>query len=462
MTSERVIGRLRAVAERASAVPLMAAQDVRAMGDRRRRRRLWGSAGLAFAIVAAAAVGIVATISPIAEVKVSSSGPPPKTAARGAKPSGPPVTSGASDIRSGVAPRATTSPGNLSRLPLGVTSRLLPSHYSFDQIAVSPSGSLLLSGTSSTAGGLRSHHCVFTTVNPRTLKLSAPSTIACGAPEMSGESVGIITHYHSGGRSGTLATMSTVRQESQPGGESNSIVDPTVMTYDVCSTCRPVTAYGGGKLWIYDNNTSHGAEVVEVSTVTGAVVATVPMPYLVGPLLAANDSGLYLGNSLEGVQGPVLYFIASGSKVVDPLVPNPLLTACWLTASQTSAWIGMGTAKGCLQQRVWRLNGGSGKPVYDTPITGYDITTVIGNEESGLWAIEWAANTTTSRAVPLLLRIDPATGTETINGRLPPIEVNNGSAGMLAGEGVILNGNLYLLEPPVDRSGYARLARIGL
>ncbi len=342
----------------------------------------------------------------------------------------------------------------------------LPRPGSFDQITTSSAGELLLGGVAAnTSGGTTSPTCLTATVNPQTLAVSRPVSTPCTDPTSPSRKVGTVTRYHKGGPTGlkadiTIATVTSTGQVTE---------GPVVMTYTDCSDCRPVSVYGDGLVWIYDNSTPRGAEIVEVSDTTGALIATISMPKLFRPLLAANQQGLYIANSLQSGQAPgepppsALYRLAPDAKAPAVVVADTSLLACWLTADPGHLWIGMGTHKhGCAQQTIWRLDGANPKPAFETPTHTY-LPQPVGNLTSGLWTVIWPQNTSTSpvTATPELVHIDPSTGKVTVTATLPAIQVNTYSDGMQPSTGTLLHGYLYLLEPPVNKAGgYTTLLRI--
>ena len=125
--------------------------------------------------------------------------------------------------------------------------------------------------------------------------MSSPAQVACDSPA-SGINVDVM-----------IATL-----DPATGAVS---VGPVLMNYSDCSDCRPVTAYGAGMFWIYDNSTTSGAQVLEVSATTGKLVAAIPMPSLIRTWLAANDAGLYIAD-FQGGQAP-------GEAPPDPLYRIP-------------------------------------------------------------------------------------------------------------------------------------------
>lgn len=92
---------------------------------------------------------------------------------------------------------------------------------------------------------------------------------------------------------------------------------PTVMRFGPASDTQLATATSGTSLWIYDCNTPSGAELLRVSTSTGAVLNAVPMPVICRPTTWATRSGFLLEPNNESGWGgnPVLglYSVAPGA-----------------------------------------------------------------------------------------------------------------------------------------------------
>ena len=83
------------------------------------------------------------------------------------------------------------------------------------------------------------------------------------------------------------------------------------------------------------------AELLQVSTSNGQVVNSVSMPGLSKPLMAANDEGLWIGNSIFGGVSPgALYFVASGSNTPEVMISTKTVV-CWLTGNQNVLWLGI-------------------------------------------------------------------------------------------------------------------------
>jgi len=249
-------------------------------------------------------------------------------------------------------------------------------------------------------------------------------------------------------------------------------------------------AYGGGWLWIYDDSTIVSgaekvnisnpgrAELLQVSTSSGQVVDTVSMPVLYRPLMTADNDGLWIGNSVEGGQcsgcspPSALYYVSPGSDRAVVAISDSSLIVCWILGSQHHLWAGIGHEKsGCTQEVIWRLDGTDFQPVFQVPDQGYDPFTVVGDESDGLWTMQWTHPPTgiSPTASPQeIVSIDPDTGAERVVATLPTLVVplSGEYSGLVEGQAAVLDGTLYLLDPPFAQSeqdlGYSTLVRVKL
>jgi hypothetical protein len=438
--------RLAAVADRAV---LPSAADVRRHGeDRKRRRRL---------VVAAGSLILLAGVAtPIAL-----------------------VWAGASTQR--ISP--TIKKPTTASSPTMTTTVSLPPADTFNQISVSD-GALLLSGYLASNAASSNPTCASAPVDPHTLDIGATTTANCDNPTISGERVSVTGGNVPDTNNGTTRIS---RIDPQTGQVS---VGPVIMTFESLSDTRPVMTYGGGWLWIYDvatisnpeapanSTTPTTAEVLQVSETTGQVVNTVVMPKLYRPILAANDVGLWLGNSIEGgicegCSGPpaALYFVAPGSGGPQVAVASLTTPICWLLGAGSSLWIGAGptTMGGCGTQTIERLNGDNFQPVFVVPDKGYHPLTVIGDEEQGLWTMQWTNPPVrgTAPSPQEIVYINPDTGSERVVADLPArtVPLTMGFGGLTQGQAVVFDGSLYLLEPPFEQNGslgYSTLVRVRL
>lgn len=344
------------------------------------------------------------------------------------------------------APAAPPSapPSSVQRQP-GVA---LPSSALFNQISVTPDGLLLSGVTPQTATSLI-QTCAAASVDPQTLSTGAIVTGSCEDPRLSGHTVEAVNTYVPDSNNATISISSVSKTTGQV------IVGPVVMTYGSYSDTRPVMAYGSGWLWIYDVDTTVGPELLQVSSLSGAVVDVVPMPKLYRPLLAADDGDVWIANSIEGSEGvPALFRVASGASAPTTMVSDTGLPICWLTADGSTAWVGAGVGWDCGKQMVEKYIDGARGPVYSTSAAGFTPFWVVGDEADGLWAMAWSQPGAASSQ--LIFSIDPDTGIESLAATLPPVLYPDTVAtnGLVQGQAAYFDGALYLLEPPFRLNGY--------
>lgn len=325
----------------------------------------------------------------------------------------------------------------------------LPSSALFNQISVTPD-SLLLSGVTPQTATSLNQTCAAASVNPQTLNTGAVITGSCDNPRLSGQTVEAVNTNVPDSNNATISISSVSPTTGQV------IVGPVVMTYGSYSDTRPVMAYGSQWLWIYDVETTSGPQLLQVSTDSGAVVDVVPMPKLYRPLLAADDGGVWIANSIEGSEDalPALFYVASGASDPATVVADTGIAICWLTAEGTSAWVGAGAGWNCGNQTVEKYVDGARGPVYSTPGFGFTPAFVVGGEAEGLWAMQWSSPEAVSSQY--VIAINPDTGTESVAATLPPVVYPLGvpTNGLVQGQGVFFDGALYLLEPPFRLNGY--------
>ncbi len=339
----------------------------------------------------------------------------------------------------------TTGPSRAS----GVTTVSLPSDYWFNEITVGD-GRLLLSGEVPAVGN-SSAVCVVATLEPQTLRLEDLNKGSCDDPATLGETAAVVTTNltHSNN-----ARVSIARIDPRTGKVS---VGPSVMTYASLSDTRPVIVYGGGWLWIYDVDTTKGPELLQISTSSGRVADTVTMPQLYRPILAADDDGLWIGNSVEGSPSPyVLYHVLPGSGTATGVIGGGSLNAFWLDASGDTLWAGIGPNFD--EQSIWRFDGSAPRPVFRVADHGYDPTAVLGNEADGLWTVvPYPALGTRLTSGPYpedVVRIDPDSGAEKVVATLPRMVLPSDDAGLTTGQAAYFEGSLFVLEPPFRANGY--------
>ncbi len=227
---------------------------------------------------------------------------------------------------------------------------------------------------------------------------------------------------------------------------------PVVMSYEPASDTHPVVAYGSQWLWIYDVMTTNGPELLQVSNSTGEVVDTVPMPALYRPLLAADNGGVWVANSIQGSGGPALSYVATGASAPTIYIAASHQPICWMQADAQSAWVGAGLNGVCVKETVERFADGNSTPLFST-VGSFAPFTAIGNETNGLWTMQWPLGNPSKQQI---IHIDPDTGNESVVATLPSVALPSYQTdlGLASGEAVFFEGSLYLLEPPYLENGY--------
>ena len=354
-----------------------------------------------------------------------------------------------------VAPVTNSTPtvtAPASRFP----SVALPSRYLFDEIAA-VGGRLVVDGEVAGTDGSR---CASATVDAHTLEVGRARESSCTDPTVFNQTVGTVNTYVKG--SNDDFTIRVARVDPHTGRVSDG---PVVMRYTHASDTNPVTAIGGGSLWIYDAATPQGPVLLQVSTSSGRVVSTVPMPQIYRPVMAANDDGLWLGPAFNGTGPATLYHVGSRSKTATVVV-GAHSSVCWLVASAHDLWAGIGPY--CGRQSIQHYQGTAIQFTVDDD--GYNPSAVVGDAAHGLFTMQWVppAGIGAPSVAPRrqeIIRIDPDSGAERVIARLPAVAPTLESMGLVAGQAAYLDGSLYLLEPPFRQGGYlgySRLLRVPL
>ena len=342
----------------------------------------------------------------------------------------------------GTAPPRATPPVSAEKPP-GVA---LPSSALFNQISVTSNG-LLLTGVTDANGenpeSSPQSTCVAAFLDPQSLAVGQLQVGSCGDPLLTGRTVEAVTTQLPQSNN---ATISINVADAVTGHVSDG---PVVMTYGSYSDTRPVIAYGTQWLWIYDNSTTNGSELLQVSASSGQVVDTVRMPALYKPLLAADGGGVWVANSIGGSPAPALFYVGAGSSAPSVVIPDTNVPICWLQADGASAWVGAGLQNACAKQAVERFVDHGTAPLFSVPGNFLPFT-VIGDETEGLWTLDLNAG------VQQIVSIDPQTGAESVAGTLPYTQepIVNQENGLVPNQAVYYDGALYVLLPPFRLNGY--------
>lgn len=234
-----------------------------------------------------------------------------------------------------------------------VSTLVLPSSAGFD--SVEPLGDrLLISGYDNQGDG-----CRWLVVTPGTLHIDTSLRASCERPPIATERFVPVEFP-------LRASNSLAVRIARPNADAARVsYGPVVMTFPDVSDTGAEFTYGPGTLWIYDVATRQGAglraEVLEVSTTTGAVVRTVHVPKLYRPLLAADADGLWIADSPEGGDSaPVPLYLLAPDASRPRLVHRGGYAAFWLLAAGHTAWADITSSTRhpyVIRQEIWRFDG---------------------------------------------------------------------------------------------------------
>jgi hypothetical protein len=460
--TDDVEAQLRAVLRGRAELPSVAGDPVPLVQGRMRRRAR--RRGIAAAVTSAACVSGLAIAVGVLNRAPTASQPaaPPANSGQPAGPSAQPTA----PVRSSPAPSApatsAVATALTATLPANVSSISLPAADQFDTLGTD-SGRLLVTGTvapSAASSSGQDAECAAAAVNATPLSLGAVTTTSCTDPASSGETVvpAVTESPDPKSDSGLTATVRITRRDPTSGKVTTGQV---VMTYRPSSTSNLYTAYGGGSLWLYDVDTTSGAEAVQISTTSGRVDDVVRVPQLYKPIVAADADGLWLGNSIEGAEGAALFHIAPNSHTVITVVAGTDKAVDWLLASDGHVWAGIRPNDGSGSPTLWRFDGVKATVALQRAEPGLQagIVTVVGGEKDGLWtAVPYPPFASTGSPNDnhqlYVIRLDPDTGAQTVEAVLPPSPEVTAQFGIAVGAAAFSDGAFFLLEPPSQGGGY--------
>jgi hypothetical protein len=445
--SDHTEDRLRAVLRDRAQIPSASGDPVALVEARMRqrfRRRSLEVAAAAAIGVSAIAVGASALGNSRTPVRPAapSVAPSPLSSSSSASPTMPPSPTPSASVP----PAVVTAPN--------VASVALPPGYWFENLTTA-SGSLVVTGTTESTDA--NAPCVSAPLSTASLSIGVVSTSSCSDPAALGQPVAAVVTRRvvAGSDTGFIAIART-----DPATGSTT-TGPVVMTYSPASDTQPVMAYGGGSLWIYDVDTTNGPEAVEVSATTGAVQDIVRTPQLYEPIIAANNDGLWLGNSIRGAgTGATLFHIAPGSHTVNTVVSGSSTAVDWLRADEGHVWAGIRPTGG-FEETMWRFDGAQATVAFHAaePRLPAATSTVVGSEKDGLWAAvpypAFGATLSPDANKELdVLRIDPDTGQAIVEAQLPALPQLAAQTGASPGSIAFYLGACFVLEPPFQQGGY--------
>jgi len=342
-----------------------------------------------------------------------------------------------------------------------INSTVLPTSWWFNSILATTQGPLLSGIVAGTAGH---SSCVVASVGTG-LQVTGIENVNCDSPKLQGEAVAPVVTPIPQSNNATLS-IATLDQTTQ-----TVVVGPPVMTFGSGSDTRATWTYASdGSLWVYDVDTTTGPEAIEVSP-SGQVETKASTPQLYRPELAANDEGLWLGNSPEGGCGSqgcpdALYRVAPGSSSALDVLPGNTKTVFWMVGSGARLWLGIGPVFN--EQQIWRLDGPDAHLAFTAPdrfgletaVSGAPTTSVVGGPLPGLWTVtvvplpvEQPGHPVSATSNQVVIRIDPNTGDEHLVAVLQDIPTSP-AVGITGPQLAFSNGWLYVLEPPFHANGY--------
>jgi hypothetical protein len=204
--------------------------------------------------------------------------------------------------------------------------------------------------------------------------------------------------------------------------------------YEDGSDTRPLSATGGGSLWLYDVWTKQGPQLLRYSLETGRLQHRLRFPVrLFRPLIAANDAGVWLMAATNGGtsgEAQSLYHVAPGSSRVQT-VQRGARAAFWMTAHGRTLWLE--TVTGTHVFKLWRYDGTSGR-LLSKRAPPYLFGTSYG--DGALWGASARYCGKRVRA----LRIDALTGATATVANVPLLDCNQ------AGAGVYFRGSFWFVD----------------
>lgn len=338
-----------------------------------------------------------------------------------------------------------------------VTSTMLPTSWWFNSVTASAQGPLL----SGIVAGTADHPSCMAAYVGTGLQPMRVQYASCDSPHLQGRSVTPVV------TPAPQSNSATVSIASLDPTTKKVVISPPIMTFNQASDTHTTWSYASdGSLWVYDVDTTNGAEAIEVSS-SGLVETKASTPQLYRPELAANDEGLWLGNSVEGGCGSegcsdALYHVAPGSTTATDVLKGNTQTIFWMVGSGSHLWLGIGPV--FYKEQTWRLDGPDARVVFTAPdhfgpetaVSGAPTMSVVGGTLPGLWTV--AVVPLRVQHVPAssdqdIVRIDPDSGNEQVVAVLKDIPTSP-SVGVTGPQLAYSNGSLYVLEPPFQANAY--------
>ncbi len=270
-----------------------------------------------------------------------------------------------------------------------IASVALPSGAIWSNV-IPAGGNVVAWGIASPGSG-----CVWLTVDPRSLS-ARRSRGSCATPEREAHGLAPVI----------VLNPKSLRSTVVVGGK-------VAFRYSENSDTKPVWAYGGGSLWLYDVATTSGPLLLRYSLASGALEQRVSMPTVVRPVLAADADGVWLMAASSGLLGQKVaaLYLVRPDATKPQVVQRQGNGALWIVANRHTAWVETVTNAGSFS--LWRFAGTKGKLLYRGNHGDlYAATYGAG----GLWG--WGNTAPCGGKVPVL-RIDGKTGASRVVASVP-------------------------------------------
>jgi hypothetical protein len=333
-----------------------------------------------------------------------------------------------------------------------VSSASLPSAFPLGQVFVA-GGQLVLTGSQYSRSASVTT-CYEAKVNPSSLDMSGARLTACDNVELDGATV---APFVSSVKIG-YGELRIGRLVSRAGGVK---LGPVLASYQFDSGTHLEWVYGPGSLWLYEEGTAQGPRVFRVSSTTGQLLQSTPVPGFVRPLITADANGLYVAGagSFGGTGSTLMYRVAPGARSAQVVYSAKQAEAqyvSWVTSDGDDLWADICHRPAGAPCEIWRFNGPNLAPVFHVSDHGRTGSWVLGDEASGLYSSIWAKATLAPGATTTnwqVIRIDPRSGgiSDVAELMLPAFWQGPDDTG--PADAVIYGSCLYLVVPGPGGTG---------
>jgi hypothetical protein len=294
-------------------------------------------------------------------------------------------------------------------------------------------------------------------LSPRTLR-TVDLNRRCNTP--SNLPRGIVVGFHGAG--------AEVRVKVRNPMTGRTKVSPKLFTLDNWDWAHSGAVEGDGAFWIYElKPPGSTAFVFEVSAGTGALLHRFTVDAGADPFMTVDADGFWITESGYGggscIGRCTLWHVVPGAGRVVAQRRLGVRTQ-WLIASGHSIYVDvLANARDYgFSQTIWRMDGSGARVVYRTPATllpstAFGIATgygVIGNPQRGFFTLTDLGRGRTPigsgdcvTAAPIrLVRVDPATGTQSYVATMPQYDAGSGlDCHLYAGQAVLHDGAFFVL-----------------